>query len=249
MSMRILLALVPVLLLAVACGDSDGDRDLVKNADGLYLIERLDLTNVPLEISDIIEPSIKNPYPDVVARVNGEEITGEDLFSKQVAQELVLREAIPNYLHVVLLMDTGGDIETPLESLIDERLLNQAILRLDLAPLDADYYLSILEEDLVRYREFATLEEIGEERRREYATAVEEIEDALRLQDLPLEGWAASGPLHEKYRMGRGLVALVRSECSFIFANYERPLRSSCGEFLVTERENADIEYFVVWAE
>lgn len=60
MSMRILLALVPVLLLAAACG-GDGD--------GPERIQRLNLDGTRYEIGyqDRIVPPIASPYPVLVA--------------------------------------------------------------------------------------------------------------------------------------------------------------------------------------
>ena len=88
MSMRFLLAAVPILLLAAACGGEGG-------SDGLERISRLNLEGTRYEIGyqDRIVPPIASPYPALVARVNGETITGAMLTLKQV--ELAVR--LQNY--------------------------------------------------------------------------------------------------------------------------------------------------------
>ena len=196
------------------------------------MIERLDLTNVSLEVSDIIEPRIKNPYPDVVARVNGEEITGKELLANQIGVELEQRGDIYGFHRAVLIPSTFGSRIRPLETLVDIRLMEQAAVRLNLVSVRSREVNSEREEDIAN---------VGEP----YGAEVREL---LRLQGLPTEGWTATDAYINSFSLLEGVMLVQRDECP-TGPGFELPLLAGCPAFLAEERENAEIEYFVVWAE
>ena len=60
--LKLLIALsLLTTVVAAACGGGGGG--LVKNADGLYVIERYDFKGVDLELGDLVEPRHPDPYP------------------------------------------------------------------------------------------------------------------------------------------------------------------------------------------
>ncbi len=222
MSVKLLLAIVPVMLLAAACGGGDGETD-----DALLSIERLEFENVELQPSDVFEPSFPNPYPDVVATVNGEEITGDALVFQQMWLELVRQRTTE--FDAPLQSPWMADIESidPLEALIEDELLDQAVARLGLLPTY---------QDAVEYTR----------KQEETALIVETSSDPGGLRGFSLEDWASDEEVVEEYRRGMGIAALRRQECADPFT----PVQTiDCSAFLAIERDNADIEYFVVWAE
>ncbi len=245
MSMRFLLAAVPVLLLAAACGGGDGAVNLVKNADGLYVIERLDLAKGDLALADIVDPSVPNPYPKVVATVNGEEITGDDLVVMEISRELerrgILKLDDSSLQHALEYSTAIG----PLDALVEFALMRQAVSRLGLLASEeaAIEYTRGMEITYLNSKEgAANLEGIN----------FDAVVELLRLQGFPSEDWSSNDELVEQHRETLGLLALRQQEClasptpslaSFIHFGLD------CADFLAEERENADIEYFVVWAE
>ena len=241
MSMRLLLAAVPILLLAAACGGGAGDVDLVKNTDSLQMIEPLDFEGEEVEFADLFPPVFESSYPEVLATVNGDPITRDMLVFMQVSGELRRRD----------LMEQDGvmrdqfvaqiDGTDPLETLIEEAVRNQAILRLGLLPTY---------EEAVEYTR--TQEELAKHPRGVVQPGSEErSRELFRLQGYSYADWASNETLVEGYRMSLGFVELRRQECmSTLPPPNENVLTGpDCAEFLAQERENADIEYFVVWAE
>ena len=211
----------------------------MKNADGLYVIERLDFKGVDLELADLVKPSIPNPYPEIVATVNAEEIMGEELLVKEISLELGRRDIadVGEILKEQLLADS--DSTDPLNSLIDYSLMKQAVERLGLLPSQEEAI------EYTRQMEQTFLQSAG-------VAGLESAVELLRLQGFPAEDWAANDELVERYSETLGLLALRQQECSpsptptplAFFVDFGL----DCAAFLTAERENAEIEYFVVWA-
>ena len=237
--LKLLIALsLLTTVVAAACGGGGGG--LVKNADGLYVIERYDFKGVDLELGDLVEPRLPNPYPEVVARVNAEEIMGEELLVKEILLELGRCDIadVGEILREQLLADS--DSTDPLNSLIDYSLMKQAVERLSLLPSQEEAI------EYTRQMEQTFLHSAG-------AAGLEGAVELLRLQGFPAEDWAANDELVERYSETLGLLALRQQECS---PSPTQPppdsfisFGSDCAAFLAAERENVDIEYFVVWAE
>ena len=249
MSMKLLLFAVPTLLLAAACGGGDGD--------GLERIQRLNLDGTRYEVGyqDRIVPPIASPYPVLVARVNGEEVTGAMLTLKQVElavllqnyPELAEQSGLPD--EILAVVDAAFDEADPLELLIDDVLLQQAAVRLG--------YVPPYEEVVERARNLDKSASAAE------AVLAQSSPDQVAMfkeQQLRLgypEGDTASDPVRiAAFRDNLAIRNIREAECEELdpnrgIENFD-PVRTGsndCGEFLVAERENADIEYFVVWAE
>ena len=228
----LVLAAVPILLAAACSG-----------GDGLERIQRLNLEDVDLQPIDLFEPSYPNPYPDVVATVNGEDITNEDLAMRQVSWELArisASEAAETLGEAALAHIKSND---PLESVIDDALLRQAVVRLGLLPTyeEAVDYTRKQEENALIVEASADPD------------MVEEAREFRRLSGFPVEGWASSEEVVDNYRESMGTIALRQQECAPVATPTPPGLFGAggldCPAFLAEERENAEIEYFVVWAE
>lgn len=235
MSMRFLLAAVPILLLAVACGGGDGDRDLVKNADGLYVIERLDFEGRELTLADGFNPALAEQYPNVIVRVNDMEIPAVDLAVSLVGLELSRREALEAHEILQESMLEEIDAVDPLEQLVDIQLLALAAEHLGYVP---------------------TLEEASKEATRVeamYATAgtlADDMAKINRARGWPIVDWAESDAVIEAFQRHGGVMSVQLEVCDGPVVNWSNSLIiHDCAEFLAGERENAEIEYFVVWAE
>ena len=252
MSMRfLLLALVPIMLLAAAC--SGDDDELVKNADGLFVVERLDLEGGSYEIGyqDRIVPALESPYPALVARVNGESITGEMLTLKQAELAVQLRQypeiaeqsGMPD--EFLALVEPAFENADPLELLIDDVLLQQAAVRLG---YEVSYEKAL---EIARDIDAAAKRAVAEAS----PELLEMAEDRRVRLGYPA-GDTASDPLRvAEFQVNRGTYDLQQAECD------ERdptggiedfdPLHTGrdCLAFLDAERENANIDYFVVWAD
>ncbi len=248
MSMRILLAVLPLLLLAAACGGGDGD--------GPEQISRLNLEGTRYEIGyqDRIIPPIASPYPALVARVNGEPITGQMLTLKQV--ELAVRvqqypelaEQVGLTDEMLVIIDAAFEKANPLELLLEDILLEQAAARLGYIPSYEEVVERARDLDESAVAAEATLAQSSPEQVAMFK------EQQLRL-DYP-EGDRASDPVRiADLRDNLSIWNLRESECD------QKELTSDienvdwvrtgpdCSAFLAAERENAEIEYFVAWAE
>ncbi|MCH8008064.1 MAG: hypothetical protein IIC91_04300 [Chloroflexi bacterium] len=236
----LLLAAVPIMLLADACGGGDGAEDGAVNTANLQVIERLDFEGVELEVADMFPPVLDSSYPDVVATVNGEPIMREALVFVQVSGELSRRDLIERdgVMRDQLVAQIEGS--DPLESLIEEALTHQAILRLGLLPSYEEAAEFTRDQEELAKHPRGVVQPGSEERSREL----------FRLQGYSYADWASNVRLVEGYRMGLGINELHRQECtSYLPPPNENVLAGTdCGDFLAAERENADIEYFVVWA-
>lgn len=237
-----LLALALVLV-AAGCGGG-GDRD----ADGLVTIHRLDLEDADLDPLYFFNPPPEHSYPDVVAAVNGVEITGDSLASREVMLELgerQLRGALGDALPETFLAQELSDLESddPLEDLINDELKRQAVERLGLLPSheEAVAYTRQQEEDFTRPQATVSPED------------KEQMLEMLRRLGFPTEDWASSERIVETYRQQMGLAQLGRDQC--------RPLPTpspgatsyrggiDCSDFLRQERARAEIVYYARWAD
>ena len=249
MFMKLLLTLVPVLFLAGACGGGDGD--------GLERIRRLNLEGTRYEIGyrDRIVPPIASPYPALVALVNGERITGTMLTLKQVElavrlqnyPELAEQSGIPDELLAVI--EAAFEEADSLELLLDDVLLQQATVRLGYVPSSEEVL------DVAR-----DLDESGTAAEAVLAQSSPEQLAMFKEQQQRLgfpEGDTASDPVRiAELRDNLAMRNLRQAECdqsepSSDLENFD-PVRTGsndCSDFLAEERENSDIEYFVVWAE
>ncbi len=132
----------------------------------------------------------------------------------------------------------------PLELLIEDVLLRQAVVRLG-------YEISYEDALVIARDRDAVTEAIMAEASPELLLFAE---DRRRLGFA--DGHTATDPFSvAEYRESKSLSNLREAECdekepSSDIEDFD-PIRlgSDCSAFLATERENADIEYFVVWAE
>lgn len=255
MSMRfLLLALVPIMLLAAAC--SGDDDELVKNADGLFVVERLDLEGGSYEIGyqDRIVPALESPYPALVARVNGESITGEMLTLKQAELAVQLRQypeiaeqsGMPD--EFLALVEPAFENADPLELLIDDVLLQQAAVRLG--------YVPSYEEVVERARDFDAAAEAAEATLAQSSPELLVLAEDRRVRLGYPEGDTASDPIRVAgFQDNLAIRNLEKAECD------ERdptggiedfdPLHTGrdCLAFLASERAAADIEVYVRWVD
>lgn len=215
-------------LIATACGGGDGgDPERV-------IIERLDLAEIELSVKDYVDPPFTDQYPDVVATVNGEEITGLALASRQVLLEMNLRYAGARL----------ADFEStdPLEEAVDEALLRQATVRLD--------YKASAEEGAAHVREQQEL--FGRSGDLELETR-KGMEEAARQLGYPSWlAWTTSDEAVETYRISVGLGRLQRDHCDPVPTAEESGVGTTgrdCAAFLEEERSRAEIVYFVRWAD
>ena len=169
---------------------------------------------------------------------------GEELLLKEVSLELAQRGSMELGDAIAKLLLADPDSADPLNSLISQSLLSQAVERLGLLPSqqEATDYTKQMEDVFLHSRS------APETKTSNFDGALE----LLRLHGFPAEDWAASEELVERYRETLGLVALRQQECSpsptpppgsFVSFGLD------CADFLAEERANAVIEYFVVWAE
>jgi hypothetical protein len=227
-------------MLAAALCTSVGEKEKVVQIP----IERLDLAGAELTFEDYLNPQFANDYPAVVATVNGEEITGEALVRQQVSLELSRRSVLENLENMPqFFQEQLEDIEAtdPLESLIDDELERQAIERLGLLPTYDEAVVYTDEAEAAFYDAGD-----GASDGREAAL------NMMRLQGLPTTNWASSEQLVEAYRRGAGKASLLQEVCrsptpemGFLNVTNTR----DCSDFLAEEREDADIVYYVRWAD
>ena len=241
----IVLALL-MFVVAAACGGGDGD--------GLQRIHRLNLEGTQYEIGyrDRIVPPIASPYPALVARLNGEQITGTMLTLKQVElavrlqnyPELAEQSGMPDEMLAVI--DAAFDEADALALLIDDVLLRQAAVRLG--------YVPSYEEVVERARD---LDESQETVAAKAPPDLLEFVEERRVRLGYPEGDTASDPVRiAEFQDNLAIRNIREAECEELdpnkgIENFD-PLRTGsndCSVFLASERENAEIEYFVVWAD
>ncbi len=234
-----LLTLLMLPFLATACGGGE--------ADSRVGIRHLDLDDVELSWSDYFDPPFADQYPLVVADVTRVPITGQALAAEQVLQELTRRQAVQNSDDPIAadLLDpqlTETESNDPLEALIDEEVLRQAVERRGFLPSyeDAVEYTRELEEQFQDAMAGASVEER------------QSMQELLRLEGFPDQDWAADGNVVDVIRQEMGLAQLRSAVCetstpatlgtvNLISSGWD------CSEFLAERRTDADIRYFVKW--
>lgn len=241
-TLAIVVTCLVALCLSAACdgGGEDGER---------VRIRPLDLEGVELSLADYFDPPFVDQYPSVVAEVNGEAITGQALAARQVLLELSRRQLAGGSADVYgeeFMNLQLAEIESidPLETLIDEELLRQAVNRLDYLPSyeEAVAYTNDQEE----WHQEAMGQASAEERQL--------LEEMLRLQGFPDEDWASDREVVEAHRQAMGLAGLKTALCkgatTMVPSTPGVNLVTSgrdCDEFLAEQRSDADIRYFVEW--
>jgi len=238
-------AVMVALLAALAC--SGGGDDEVQRVP----VRHLDFSGAELTVADFFDPPFANEYPEVVAKVNGEPITGEALASRQVMLERSRRQLRMDLTGAALPELASSQLEEiesidPLEALIEAELMRQAVERLDLLPSheEAVQFTREQEESFLHPKGTAS-----PENRRQTL-------EALRLQDWPAENWASDERVVEGYRRSMGIGRLRGQECDDVGGSKEPTpsvfvahVGKDCSEFLKKERTRADIIYFVQWAD
>lgn len=221
-------------LAALACGGGSKEPEI-----RLIPIRHLDLDGIELTIEDLVNPPFADQYPEVVAEVNGEDITGKALAAKQVSLELGRRQAGAMDFEVFG-QQILADVEStdPLEALIDDELKRQAVDRLDFLPP---------REEAVEYTR-------GQEAAiaRMTPAAREQFLESFRLQGFPTEDWTSNDQLVDGYRRVMGLARLKNEVCKreATVENYlNLSVRYDCDDLLREERSRADIDYFVEWVD
>jgi hypothetical protein len=238
---------------AVACGGDGGGS--VRYAPTVVPIKHLDLAGLELTISDYVSPrpAFVSQYPAVVAEVNGQPVFGVALAGAQVLLELQERGTVSQAATIGLgipgledLMQARADEERqaiqstdPLEEVIDQELERQAVERLDLlgsvedARAQAHTMEASVQDATPAIRE-QTLESLG-------------------VQGIPTANWASDVRVVEGYRWSTGLANMGR-----VCRQYATPATPArlfysstrdCAAFLQQERANADIVYYVRWAD
>ncbi len=236
--------LVILLLVAAGAACSDGD--------GLASISRLDFDPEDhfLNVFGDVVPPVEHDYPDVVARVNGETITGNDLMTSVVQLEhdrlsferivsqagLIDEESVP-------LLDQFGKAN-PLEMVINEALLRQAVLREGTLASREEVEVSLREQEARMYS--ARFDRTPEE--------LAELQEGLLLYGYPATDWASDDQIVEYLRMSQGIQYLSGRVCDeppemFLDRDPTRPTSHDCSAFLASERAAADIEVYVRWAD
>ena len=192
-----------------------------RESHDVVVIERLEIEGRELAFIDWFDPVYAGGYPETVATVNGRSVTGQDLAIYEVSRNM-----------------NGSDSDM-LEWIIDLELLAQASERLG---------------HRMSYKEgmdFAEGMEPANRRRASEDEMAHEVELALA-RGWPTENWAESEIVVESFRRSRGIADTQLLECHHpTLEELNAGVRSTadCSAFLAAERENAVIEYFVVWAE
>ena len=226
MSMKFLLFGFLAMLFAAACG-GDGD--------GLQAIERLEFDGIEVTVADTYNPGLAQGYPSVLVTVNGVDISAQELVARQVEVEIFKRQLLGAGAQIndpSLIEINGVD---PLEQLVDRELLGQAGMRLGYTV------------GTERAAEMAAMREAIVE---ESAAGYEALLAHARVQGWPEEGWAESDMVISDLKRDAAILAVQQEECGPPVSDPSRSqIINDCTDFLVAERGNAVIEYFVVWAE
>ena len=244
MSKRYLPALIVLFLLVTAAAG----LIITIGADGRTPITRLNFdpeAHVLRVFGDVVPP-VLHDYPDVVATVNGEKLTGDDLMARQVqlvADRLTLENVVSRADDEFAPLFEQFDRADPLELVIDEELLRQAVLREGTLASRAEVEQSLRENEADVYREDRNWNP-GE---------LAEYEETLVSYGYPLRDWAADEGIVESLRMRRGVNNLGELFCDGVPESpFDRDLTGitgyDCDAFLAAERAAADIVYFVRWA-
>ncbi len=239
-----LLAVLVFVSVGAACGDGDDD--------GLVRIKRLefDVSEHALRVYGEVVPPVAHSYPDVVARVNGEAMTGDALMEREVRLENERLSYERNMSQVGLTEEEMAPLiaqfeeADPLELLIEDALLRQAVAREGTLASreEVEESLRLQEESIL-----AGLERLNSEDRAEF-------EAAIRLMGYPESDWPSDERIVEYLRGQGGLARLREQVCgeppdSPMERDPMRPGGRDCAAFLTAERAAADIVYFVRWAD
>jgi len=249
-----------VLLIACGGGGSGSVKyatvqyESVKYAATVVPIKHLDLSREALSPASIANPPHADQYPAVVAEVNGRPITGKQLASELEQLELGRRTLLtttpdafpPGYFDAQLQEARSTD---PLTFIIDNELKQQAIERLGLSPThdEAVAYTRQLEANAEQ-----ALASMSPDQRAQQIDLYQQL-------GFPATDWASDDRIVEQYGVLLGLSKLVHQVCPkygtptptptptgfFLFVSGGEP----CAAFLAQERKNADIVYYVRWAD
>lgn len=225
-------------LVAAACGGG-GD------APEPVVIERLDFSGVDLSVEEYVDPPFTDQYPDVVAKVNGEEVTSRILASGQVLLEMSRRglldesyEVFPEGYVAALLADVEST--DPLEAAVEELLLQQAAERLGLLP------------SYEEAQEFARSQQAGFYEEDSSPEERAELEQSRLGRRVSSDDWGLDPEVVEIYRRSGGVGELRSSQCDPAPTVEQIGIsvtNRDCAAFLEEERSRAEIVYFVRWAE
>jgi hypothetical protein len=227
-----------VMLTGAFC-TSVGEKDEVVQVP----VERLDLAGAELTIEDLFNLRFENDYPAVVATVNGEEISGDALSRQQVSLELSRRSAdrVDENLGGATSYADELAAQDPLEALIDETLKHQAIERLGLLPSDEE----AIEYTREQEESFRSAVVTNPENR-------EQTLEFLRMQGFPESDWASSENVVEGYGWSMAMARLLNDVCrnaTEVRGYVNTSTSHNCDAFIAAEREDADIVYYVRWAD
>jgi hypothetical protein len=252
------LAAIAMALIACGGGSESVPYATVKYGSVTYaatvvLIARPDLSSAALSEASIFNPPHADQYPAVVAEVNGKPITGKQLASELVLLELGRRNLLkttpdafpPGYVKSQLQEARSAD---PLKLMIDAELQRQAVERLGLLPThgEAVAYTNQQEEMFLHPPGIVSPENRAQ------------TLEILRPQGFPDSNWASSDRIVENYREQLGMAKLVHQVCPKYGTPTPTPTPTgfmfisggdSCVAFLAQERKNAEIVYYVRWAD
>jgi hypothetical protein len=243
-----------VAVLLIACGG--GRSGSVKYAPTVVPIKHIDLAGIELTYKESRNPPGADQYPAIVATVNGTQVTGTQL----AVQEVLLEAKKRSYASYAQMAGTLSDpvlqaraagmaSKDPLEAAIDEQLKTQAIERLGLLPSHDEAAQYTRDQE-------ATVEQ-GLAR----VTPDQRDQTIAMLQDegFPASDWASSDTIVTLYEYMMAETRLTTKVCSK-YRTSTPPTTpsgllslpstfSDCAAFLAQERKNADIVYYVRWAD
>ena len=245
MSKRYLPALIVLFLLVTAAAGFI----ITIGADGRTPITALefDPEKHVLRVFGDVVPPVLHDYPDVVATVNGEKLTGDDLMERQVrlvADRLTLENVVSRADDEFAPLFEQFDRADPLELVIEEALIRQAVLREGTRMSREEAQESLRDNEAHINNGFA---DDPPEQRAEF--------DAMLIAiGYPLRDWAGDDRIVENLRMQRGIGTLAKLVCdsrpdSPFERDFTRNTGYDCTAFLAAERAAADIEVSVRWVD
>ncbi len=255
MRLALIGGLAAIAMALVACGG--GTSDSIKYAATVVPIKHLDLSGEALSAASFFQPPFADQYPPVVATVNGKPVTGEQLAAQEVVLELSRRQWTADYQQPFPQDYVKAQLKTiestdPLGAPIDEALMSQAVERLGLSPTHDEAVAYTREQEANSDKALASMP--PDKRAQEI--------DMMRQEGLPETDWASSDTVVARYGYQLGASRLATKACPKYrtptpvvtlppeylgFANLGRG--DPCEGFLAQERKNADIVYYVRWAD
>ncbi len=215
-------------------------------APTLVPIKHIHYSGVVLIFTDYSQPPLADGYPIVVATANGAPVTGVRLAGEQVHLELTRRNMLNSLPRLGVPQATIdrqvaaiGSIDS-LEAVIDRELERQVAERLGFMPsLEQALTLTRQAED----QSNAALAAASPEAR-------PQLEQMLTAQGLLNTDWAAKPQLVELFRIQRGLTVLHQKKCKpASVQNAAMADGYDCSGLMTKERKQADIVYYVRWAD